>query len=161
MCQLDISLLFIIWELRQKYKNTRIQKIKYENEFVKWKKYSDWLASDSTVLPALVPHHTRGGRSHSAWIPEENHASEIKMSNKSIGKDDDDDSMKPSVRLGRKISIRALTSCWFSQVFRIARIMRVFKLARSSVGLKSIAHTVSFWFAWILSVLMIVVMNDD
>ena len=28
------------------------------------------------------------------------------------------------------------------QVFRIARIMRIFKLARRSVGLQSIAHTV-------------------
>ena len=157
MCQLDIYLLFIIWELRQKYKNTRIQKIKYENEFVKWKKYSDWLASNSAVLSALVPHHTHGGRSHSAWIPEENHASEIKMSNKSIGKDDDSIWWNPPSALAGK----SPSEPWFSQVFRIARIMRVFKLARSSVGLKSIAHTVSFWFAWILSVLMIVVMNDD
>ena len=50
MCQLDISFLFIIWELRQKYKNTRIQKIKYKNKLTNGK-------NTQIDLLAIVPYY--------------------------------------------------------------------------------------------------------
>ena len=50
------------------------------------------------------------------------------------------------------------------QVLRIARVMRIFKLARRSIGLQAMAHTMRKSYkqvAVVTMILMIVVMNDQ